>query len=614
MLPALPYSFPASSYAPDVRANHRAVQDLMTALALDVLLVPSHDPFLTAYTPMENSLRYAVSGFDGSAGSGVFVRRELLDPLGCGAQFILFVDGRYHVQAERQTDATLVQVEKLPLGIAIWDGIAAWLGARAAARVRIGWDPYRVSVAQRVKLDAALATAGVEWVALERQELERAVALPGWRVERPIRALPESVTGRSVSANLVRLQQAIAARHGAAATCYVTCAADDICYLLNSRGHHLPNLASHLGYLFVLGREAALYLPSACSACPVELDAELRVFRDDRAGLLAFLAGFDVRQVCYRAESVNCALPQWAREAWPAARHDSAFDAVDAMRAVKTEAELAAVRAAFARSSAAVAQAMRFAKYGQAGMRHSERDLAAAIVGAYREQGAVALSFNPISATGETAALMHYGDASPERELRDGDLVLLDSGAYYAEGFATDCTRTVLRNASGAARPAPWQKEIYTAVLKACLKGMMASYPAGTIGADVDRLVRGCVRERGYDYACGTGHGIGIHVHEGGINFGPASPFLLAPDMVVSVEPGIYLEGRGGVRIENVIVTHPDADAPDRIRFENIIHVGYDWELIDLAALDQDERDYLRDYERACRARGTAVTPCPLLD
>ncbi len=97
------------------------------------------------------------------------------------------------------------------------------------------------------------------------------------------------------------------------------------------------------------------------------------------------------------------------------------------------------------------------------------------------------------------------------------------------------------------------------------------------------------------------------------MRFAPGSKYGLVPNAVISVEPGIYVPGKGGVRIENIVIIHPSEHEPDTMTFENIVTVGYDWDLIDLDLLTDDERDYLRDYERLCVERGTQVTACPLL-
>lgn len=616
MIDRLKYNFSdLHPYEPSVADNHGRLSALLPRIEVDALVVTSQDEFISEYVPRHNSQRFALSGFDGSAGSGIFLSEAAAARIGV-PRFVLFVDGRYHLQAEAQCDKALVRLEKLELGVPIWSALIAWLSAHADVLHSVGYDAQRMSVAQRERFLAGTRQSALRWTALSAREVDRAIALPGWRVERPIFDVPESLTGASAATNIGRLGERLSAHLRAPATrvCWLTCASDDIGYLLNCRGYHMPNASSPLGYLFVIGDQVALYLPEGCERCPVELDAypKLQVFRNDLAALGRFLALFDVEHVCYGAGAVNCAMPDALRRVWPVARHLS-FSPVEAMRVSKTPQALDHFRDAFARSSAAIAQTMRWAKCGEPGRRHSEYDLARKINDAYAEQGAVGLTFTTIAAQGANSALAHYGAASPEVALEDGELVLLDSGAYYEGGFATDCTRVVLRKRDATVDARPWQREIYTIALKACIKGLVMRFPADFTGHQVDDAVRDVCRSRGYDFNHGTGHGIGIHVHEGGVRFAPGSTYGLVPNAVISVEPGIYVDGKGGVRIENVVIIHPSADDPGKVEFENLVTVGYDWDLIDLDILDDAERSYLRDYERRCAALGNSVTACPLL-
>jgi Xaa-Pro aminopeptidase len=618
MIDRLQYNFSdLPSYEPSVADTQARLGAFLARQELDALIVTSQDEFLTEYVPRQNSQRFALSGFDGSAGSGIFLSEAAAARIGV-PRFVLFVDGRYHLQAEAQCDKALVQLEKLELGLPIWAALASWLATHADVLRAIGYDALRISVAQRDRLFDDTRQRALRWTAFTAREVDRVIALPGWQVERPIFQLAESMTGTSVVSNIAALNDRLHAHLGSAdaRACWLTCAADDIGYLLNSRGYHVPNASSHLGYLFVIGDEAALYLPEGCDRCAVQLDAhpKLKVFRNDLAALGRFLALFDVDHVCYGADSVNCAMADALGRVWPHAPH-SHFSPVESMRATKTPEVLAQFRDAFSRSSAAIAETMRWAKYGDGtpGQRHSEYDVARRINDAYAARGAVGLSFTTISAHGPNSALAHYAAASPDISLEDGELFLLDSGAYYEGGFATDCTRVVLRKTKTETHAQPWQREIYTTALKACIKGLITHFPADLTGEEVDQTVRDVCRERGYDFNHGTGHGIGIHVHESGVRFAPGSKYGLVPNAVISVEPGIYLSGKGGVRIENVAVLHPSAREPGKVELENLVAVGYDWDLIDIEMLDDTERAYLRDYERHCAEQGNSVTACPLL-
>ncbi|PFH27915.1 M24 family metallopeptidase [Burkholderia sp. JKS000303] len=615
MIDRLKYTFSGlPPYDASVADAQAGLSHVLDALRLDAVVVTSQDEYITEYLPRRNNPRYALSGFDGSAGCGLFLSDAAARALGV-PRFVLFVDGRYHLQADQQCDPARVQIEKLGMNVTIWQALADWLVARAGRLERIGYDALRISVGQRDRLVEQTRAARLEWASLVEREIDRAIALPGWVVERPIFELPEAMTGASVAQNLATLNGRLAAHTGAAhgTTAFFTCASDDLAYLLNSRGYHIPNASSHLGFLFAIGEQVALFLPEGCDRCPVELASypALHVIRRDFAELERFLAQFAVDHVCYGFESVNCALVESVSRVWPQARHAD-FNPVEAMRASKTPAVLERFRDAFARSSAAIAETMRWAKAGEPGRNPTEYDLARTINDAYGARSALALTFPSIAANGANSAFAHYTAASAEVELTEGELVLLDSGAYYDAGFATDCTRVVLRRTRAETVAQPWQREIYTVALKACIKGLVTRFPKAATGGDVDATVRQVCRDHGYDFGHGTGHGVGIHVHEGGVRFAPGAKYGLVPNAVISVEPGIYVPGKGGVRIENIVIVHAD-DASDTVAFENIVTVGYDWDLIDLALLDDDERAYLRDYERLCVERGTQVTACPLL-
>ena len=183
-------------------------------------------------------------------------------------------------------------------------------------------------------------------------------------------------------------------------------------------------------------------------------------------------------------------------------------------------------------------------------------------------------------------------------------MILLDSGGYFDGGFATDTTRTFF---GVAPKADPKKVEIYTLVLKGLLACQSAVFPEGTKGMVLDGLARNAMRKRGYDYAHGTGHGVGINVHEPGVRLSSISTVPMKAGQVVSIEPGIYLPGFGGVRLENIALVERHPDFPHLLRLRSFVYVGFDPALIDMNLLNEEEKKILEEYEAECLRRGTSL-------
>ena len=147
---------------------------------------------------------------------------------------------------------------------------------------------------------------------------------------------------------------------------------------------------------------------------------------------------------------------------------------------------------------------------------------------------------------------------------------------------------------------------MYTLVLKGLIAIETAVFPEGIEGKILDGLARAPMRKFGKDYMHGTGHGVGVHVHESGVRISSISDVPMKENQVVSLEPGIYIPGVGGVRLENIVIVekHPYYDG--LMRFKNMVFIGYDHNLIDESLLSQEEKDYIKTYEAECSKRGTS--------
>lgn len=592
---------------------------------LDALVLTSKDPFLSEYVPRENNPRFGATRFTGSVGDAIFFSSDFRKRNPGLKAFELFVDGRYHLQADRETDADWVQVVRLSVEPEVEGGVQSSL-ARFAG-IRVGIDFERTSVAALGRYRESLKAHSGQLRPIGGSEVLSALGLPGWKVARPIRSLGQGVTGRSLSGVCGALGEAMHAVSGHSENLLITAATDDAAFLLNARGYHLPHHSSFLAYTFLSGSHLCVFLPSFSEDSPVDLDRdqcgdmEISIIRNRLPELESWIRRRNVRAIHFNGSAMNSLLPELAISAFPEATVNPEFKELLRLRTRKTPEEMESIRKSFLRSSRAIAKTLRFGKAESRKRKLSEAELAEHLKGSYAAEGAVALSFKTISGAGPNSAIVHYSSPSREECFEPGRLALLDSGAYYAEGFATDCTRGFFAGGAGnydgihdatrdAIRPESWQKEIYTATLKAAIQVFLKPVDASLSGKEMDAFIRSKVRAAGYDYLHGTGHGIGIHVHEEGIRLSTLSIYPQSPFACVSVEPGIYLENRGGVRVENVALLIPEGAV--RYRYENVVFVGYDWDLIEVSALNDEERAYLKAYESKCRELGTALTECPL--
>lgn len=582
---------------------------------LDAVVLTSKDPNLSEYVPLDNNPRYGITLFTGSVGDAIYFTEKFRKTHPEQKPVVLFVDGRYHLQADQETNPELTEVVKLEVEPNIEGGVRARLSQYKG--IQVGLDFERTSVASLARYEETAAAAGLKLVPLKGEAVLKALGLPGWKVNRPIFSLPEAATGRSLQKTLDALSKDLALQSGHEENLHFTVATDDAAFLMNARGFHLPHTGSFLAYTFFAGKELIVFLGASSQDCEVNLDPaqcgdyQVTVIRNSLPELKAALGKHRVKNLYFNGGAMNGLLPTLAKEVFPAASLKNDYVWLMKNRTKKTAEEMATIRAAFIRSSRAIAKTLRYGKSESQKRNFSETELASFLYEQYAEEKAVALSFSTISGAGDHSAIVHYSTPSSTSYFGKGELALLDSGAYYEEGFCTDCTRGFFVGGKGTdIKPEKWQKEIYTATLKAGIQVFMHPVDSSLSGKEVDALIRNQVKEKGYDYLHGTGHGVGIHVHEDGIRLSTLSPYPQSVHACVSVEPGIYLKGKGGVRIENIALLHPEG--PNRLRYENVVFVGYDWDLIDVSQLTDEEKVYLRDYETQCQLLGTELMECPL--
>ncbi|MFZ9520076.1 MAG: M24 family metallopeptidase, partial [Silvanigrellaceae bacterium] len=439
----------------DVISTQDQLENWCNNNAIDAVLITAQDAFLSEYTPLQANHRHAVSGFTGSTGDGIFLTRPLSNKLSSPGRFQLFVDGRYHLQADQETVPEAVFVHKFGLATGMDETLFTWIRGQLPAGTRLAVDLQRVGWNRWNALEVLAQEKSLQLKAFAEGQIESALStVEGWNINRPIETLPENFTGRSAAKNLKELRSAIAKNLGHSNYVWAACMSDDAAWLLNARAYHLPQLSSLLAYVFVTPNTCIVHFPKESETCsyeiPPTLKNEIQIVRGPLAEALAALsksteANAAQPTICFSARAMNAALPLSLAELYKGAELRDDFHCLEQLRASKTPEELNSIRRSFLRSSRAIARTLRYAKdCARNGTPLSEVSLSRTIQSEYGAEGARELSFKTISGFAENGAVIHYSTPSANKFAEKGQILLLDSGAYYEEGFATDCTRVVL--------------------------------------------------------------------------------------------------------------------------------------------------------------------------
>jgi Xaa-Pro aminopeptidase len=568
----------------DARASNttlrlQQVRDLMRAQGVDAVIARSTDRYLNEYVPLSESTRAWLTGFTGSMGDAL---------VGVDAAWLV-VDGRYYLQADQEVEGTPLTVERVPLGTSIRTSLFELVKklARGGAK-KIAYEPDRFALKELEELQKLLQGTSATLVATKPSLLEQARG-PIEEPERPVRVIDERAVGATIADKVARAKEALAQ---ADVKAFVVQRLDELAWLVNLRGDDFPFQATFRG-IGVLTPDAAL-LAVRAGRLPKEAVARSGLKVIDATDWAAALRPGD--RVGYDPDGVTADVVQTIEKR--GCKPVAVASPVAALKAKKNDAELAAMKAAFAKADAVVEAAQAFVHARlDAGQVVTEADLAHEVERLFLASGATGLSFKVIAAAGKNGAVIHYGTPDPERKIVAGELVLLDTGGYYAEGYATDLTRTFL--AGSKAKATAEQRRYFTLTLKAAIAGMSARLPLSGRGDQLDAITRAPLWAAGLDFNHGTGHGVGINVHEFPPRVSPNAPSVrLEVGHVFSIEPGVYLPDFGGVRIENLCTMALAKDAPGFMDVVPLTSSRYDERLYDDALLTVAEKAWLAGFAK----------------
>lgn len=562
---------------PDFARRLAALREEMRREGLNAFLVPAGDRFGGEFVAPSDQRLAWLAGFSGSAG-------EIAATMDSAA---ICVDSRYSVQARQQVDTAAIQVLDAPA-----ESVEGWLASRLPNGSVVGFDPWlytrsRVGTKRKVLQSAGLSLRTAENL-VDRIWIGRPEA-----PSRPAVSYPVSFAGESRESKLDRMARRI---RNAGADAAVLAQPESVAWLLNIRGTDVPRTPVVQAYaiLHASGRaELFADLRKFGRELLAELGSDVRVNPIGELGqALQSLGGTALADPETVPEWIFRRLEEIGRRSMPG--RDPCIPA----KAIRNSVEAAGARSAHLRDGAAVARFLAWLHAEASSGRTTELDAISKLERFRRGTGKLMdLSFDTIAASGPNGAVVHYrADASSNRVLQRGDMLLVDSGGQYLDG-TTDITRTV-----AIGEPSNEHRKCYTRVLMGLIDLSRANWPRGCAGRDLDPIARYHLWLEGRDYGHGTGHGVGhyLGVHEGPQRISRQSGETLLPGMVVSIEPGHYREGEFGIRVENLALVE---QAPSRrnpgsemLRFETLTYAPFDSKLIDAEELSKSQKSWLNRY------------------
>ncbi|MFA6237505.1 MAG: M24 family metallopeptidase [Bacteriovorax sp.] len=573
----------------DVEQNIEKLKRFMKSNKLDSFYISTNDIFLNEYVPLQDCHRYYVTNFTGSTA-------ECIVPL--SGKVILFVDGRYYEQADLEVDPDAVEVFKCPYGMGLQTAMKEIIKERGLKYLGVEGDRIDLSLFREFsKLTCTTS--------FNNAELSNVLDFKPTSFDKKIHELSLDLVGESTLEKCQRLLNPGEA--------FFITALDSIAWITNLRRFEMPYQSTFRAKALATNNKVYLLLENIEGEvkCPEieisvgkfsELEIFLSMVDEYESTWRKFLGEPEnkIKKVYYSDRSLNAADFQKLTNHFGEQNLENKPEGLVPYHASKNPAELKSMESSFNRGDQAIFETISWVKEQvKNGVHLTELDFFHKTNEFYKLNGALEQSFKTISAVGPNSSIIHFSNPSADVVFKEQDLVLLDSGGYFESGYATDTTRAFLSGGTAT----PRQKEIYTVVLKSILHTQNAVFPEGSWGSLIDGLARQPVFKYGLNYNHGTGHGVGINVHEGGYRLSTTSNVPLKENTVGSIEPGIYIPGFGGVRLENVAAIEKHPRIKGMLRFRPLVFVGFDHDLIDESLLTAEEANWLEEYERECQLR-----------
>ncbi|MBQ4233126.1 MAG: aminopeptidase P family protein [Lachnospiraceae bacterium] len=571
------------------------LQELMKQENIDYYYVVTSDYHGSEYTAPYFSVREYLSGFTGSAGSLIITRDECY----------LWTDGRYFVQAKDELEGSGITLMKM--GEKGVPNIPDFLAENMNDGETLAFDGRTVAADICIRINDKLKGKDVKIIKdidLGGRVYDESGVRPELKFSE-VNDYPITYAGVSRGDKIAAVR---AKMDEDGIVCYVITSLDEIAWLFNLRGHDVPMNPVFMSYAVIYGDKVSLYVN--LDSVDDELKAALKndgIDLYDYSSFYEDLKNIDAPFYLDKSKANSIAFG-YAKAS--GGGHIRSLIAL--MKAVKNDTELEGIRDAHIKDAVAYVRFLTWLNERETdrfdrlvddeGNVLTEIGLSDRLEAERKKmEGYVEPSFDPISAIGEHGAIIHYSaDEESDAEINTDTFLLMDTGSQFMSG-TTDITRT-----TALGDVTPKMKELYTAVLKGNLRLMNTRFTKGSRGENLDIVARTPLWELGYDFKHGTGHGVGcyLNVHESPVAIRNKifddrdNSCELSPGMIVSNEPGVYIEGEFGIRLENLLeVVHLEStDYAEFYGFRPLTLVPFDKNSILFEQMSTEEKEMLNDY------------------
>lgn len=568
----------------EIKLRLARLRELMKREHLSAFIFPSTDAHQSEYVADHWRGREWISGFNGSAGTAVVTMKSAA----------LWTDSRYFLAAEEQLEDTEYQLMRLKM-----EGtptITEWLGTELqdVQSPEVGLDGMVNSYNYVKDLSYSLRKLGGITLRTNLDPLEQIWENRPSLPANPVEIQPLEYAGETLASKVVRIRKSLRELH---ADGMLVSALDDIAWTLNLRGTDVHCNPVFVSYLLIESDKVSLFVDDN------KLSPEVKQYLQDNQ---VSLYNYNKVEKCLESYSeYNILLDgdETSYYLWKTVKCQeivAAASPIPAMKAVKNKAEIEGYRSAMLKDGVAMVKFLKWLKPAVEAGGQTEISIDEKLTSLRAEQKLFRdISFDTIAGYAQHGAIVHY-EATPETDvvLKPEGLILIDSGAQYQDG-TTDITRTI---ALGAVSEE--MKHIYTLVLKAHIQLELIKFPDGTSGTQLDAVGRECMWREGYNFLHGTGHGVGSYlcVHEGPHQIRMEwMPTPLRAGMTLTDEPGLYLAGKFGVRIENTVLIsdYMSTEFGKFLQIEPLTLCPIDTTPIDVDMLLPEEIDWLNAYHHS---------------